>query len=196
MKDTIKKLVRLLAIILMLPFSATYWLLSLVLPGSNKDALFTAYSQLLSLLPGKTGAFLRSAFYSVVLDKVDSSAFISFGALFSQRDTQIDSGVYIGPQCNIGKCKIGQDTLLGSAVHIMSGKQQHNFEDINKPIREQGGVFSKVQIGQNCWVGNGALIMADIGDNCIVAAGSVVINDVPSMSIVGGNPAKVIKTRE
>jgi acetyltransferase-like isoleucine patch superfamily enzyme len=39
------------------------------------------------------------------------------------------------------------------------------------------------------------MIMANIGDNCIIAAGSVVINDIPEKSIVGGNPAKIIKTR-
>jgi acetyltransferase-like isoleucine patch superfamily enzyme len=195
MKNNLKQCVRVLSIVLMLPFIVTFYLLSLLIKGAGADALFTSYSQLLSLLPGKTGAFLRSGFYSTILKNVDSSVFISFAALFSQRDTEIESGVYIGPQCNIGKCKIGQDTLLGSGVHIMSGKQQHNFEDVSKPIREQGGVFTKVSIGQNCWIGNGALIMADIGNNCVVAAGSVVINDVPDMSIVAGNPAKVIKTR-
>ena len=95
-----------------------------------------------------------------------NDAHTSFAALFSQLDTELAAGVYVGPQCNIGKCSIGQDTLLGSGVHIMSGKQQHNFEDIHKPIREQGGTFSKVNIGKNCWIGNNALIMADVGDNC------------------------------
>jgi acetyltransferase-like isoleucine patch superfamily enzyme len=37
--------------------------------------------------------------------------------------------------------------------------------------------------------------MADIGDNCIVAAGSVVISAIPDNAIVGGNPAKIIKLR-
>ena len=118
---------------------------------------------------------------------------VSFLTLFSQRDTEISTGVYIGPQCNIGKCKIGRDTLLGSGVHIMSGKGQHNFDDLSKPIKEQGGIFEKVSIGQDSWIGNGALIMANIGKHCVVAAGAVVINDVDDYSIVAGNPAKVIK---
>jgi virginiamycin A acetyltransferase len=181
--------------LLMLPFTLTYFVLSLLLKGASKDALFASYSQLLSLFPGKTGAYLRSGFYSLVMQNFHPNAHTSFATLFSQLDTELCAGVYVGPQCNIGKCIIGQDTLLGSGVHIMSGKQQHSFEDATKPIREQGGVFAKVTIGQNCWIGNAALIMANVGDNCIVAAGSVVINEVPEMSIVAGNPAKVIKKR-
>jgi virginiamycin A acetyltransferase len=195
MKNFVKKIARAIATLLTLPFTLTYFILALVFNSSGKDALFASYSQVLSLFPGKTGAFLRAGFYSLVMRSFHANAHTSFATLFSQRDTEVASGIYIGPQCNIGKCKIGSDTLLGSGVHIMSGKQQHNFEDATKLIREQGGVFAKVTIGQNCWIGNGALIMANIGDNCIVAAGSVVINDVPDMSIVAGNPAKVIKTR-
>jgi acetyltransferase-like isoleucine patch superfamily enzyme len=118
---------------------------------------------------------------------------IGFATLFSQQDTEIDEGVYIGPQCNIGKCAIGKNTLLGSGVHIMSGKGQHNFSDPEKPIKDQGGVFTKVSVGENCWLGNGALVMANIGRGSVVAAGSVVIDDVPAGVIVGGNPAKVLR---
>jgi acetyltransferase-like isoleucine patch superfamily enzyme len=121
---------------------------------------------------------------------------ISFLVLLSQQDTEIASGVYIGPQSNIGKCRIGKNTLLGSGVHIMSGKNQHNIGDLDSPIKDQGGTFEKISIGQDCWVGNGALIMANIGDKCVVGAGSVVVNDVPAYSIVGGNPAKIIKKRK
>ena len=78
----------------------------------------------------------------------------------------------------------------------MSGKEQHNFSDLERPIKEQGGRFQKVRIGQNCWIGNGAMIMANIGANCIVGAGSVVSNDIPDNSIVAGNPARVIKSRD
>jgi len=195
MKNIIKRLVRFVAFIVMLPFIITFFILSLALGSANKDTLFSAFSQLLSLLPGKVGAYLRSGFYSIIMQSYNANVHTSFATLFSQVDTEIAAGVYIGPQCNIGKCYIGENTLLGSAVHIMSGKEQHNFNDIDKPIKDQGGLFAKISVGKNCWLGNGALVMANIGDDCVVAAGSVVINDVPSKSIVAGNPAKVIKTR-
>lgn len=160
------------------------------------DALFSGFSQLLSLIPGKFGSYLRAGFYRFAMQACSPDAVLSFLTLFSQRDTEIASGVYIGPQCNIGKCKIEKDVLLGSGVHIMSGKGQHNFDNLTTPIRDQGGVFSKVTIGENSWLGNGALIMANIGKNCVVAAGSVVINNVEDYAIVAGNPAKVIKMRK
>ena len=189
-KSLVKKLFFTCCAVIMLPFSLSYLLLKGIL---GKDSLLSAYSQLLSLLPGKTGSYLRAGFYRLVFTGCSPDAMISFGALFSQQDTEIECGVYIGPQCNIGKCKIGKNTLLGSGVHIMSGKGQHNFSDPTIPIKDQGGVFSKVSIGENCWVGNGALIMANVGQGCVVAAGSVVIDDVPDGVIVGGNPACLIK---
>ena len=175
---------------LMLPFTLLFFLLSLFL---NKDSLVASFSQLLSLLPGKCGVYLRAGFYRFVLKHCSPDAFIGFSTLFSHQDTSIAEGVYIGPQCNIGKCEIGTNTLLGSGVHIMSGKGQHNYSDPTRPIKDQGGVFTKVSIGENCWLGNGALVMANIGPGSIVAAGAVVVDDVPSGVIVGGNPAKVLR---
>jgi len=43
-------------------------------------------------------------------------------------------------------------------------------------------------------LGNGALVMANIGKGSVVAAGSVVVDDVPEGVIVGGNPAKILRT--
>lgn len=176
----------------MSPLTLCFYLFTVI---ANKDTLLASFSQLLSLLPGKSGCYLRAAFYRFTLTDCAPNAVISFATLFSQQDTEIAEGVYIGPQCNIGKCKIGKNTLLGSGVHIMSGKNQHNIDDPSVPIKEQGGTFTKVTIGENCWVGNGALIMADIGDNAVVAAGAVVIHAIPENAIVAGNPAKVIRQR-
>ncbi|MBJ2129617.1 acyltransferase [Alteromonas sp. IB21] len=190
MKNLIKQVFFVLCAIVMMPFTLLYFLLSFFV---NKDSTFSSFSQLLSLLPGKLGCYLRAGFYRFTMTSCAPNALIGFATLFSQKDTEIDEGVYIGPQCNIGKCAIGRNTLLGSGVHIMSGKGQHNFSDPNKPIKDQGGVFTKVSVGENCWLGNGALIMANVGKGSVVAAGSVVVDDVPDGVIVGGNPARVLK---
>ncbi len=192
MKHGIKAILFALAAIIMLPFTLTYFLLSFAL---NKDSLLSGYSQALSLIPGKIGVILRAGFYRFVFTSCSPDAVISFLVLFSQQDTEIGSGVYLGPQCNIGKCRIGNNTLLGSGVHIMSGKGQHNFDDPNTPIKDQGGVFEKVSIGENCWLGNGALVMANVGKGSVIAAGAVVTKDIPDGVIAAGNPAKVIKSR-
>lgn len=192
MKNVIKNLVYALFALVMLPFTLLFWLLAMAL---NKNAVFAAFSQVLSLLPGKTGALLRAGFYRFTAQSCHPNVLVGFGTLLSQADIVLGKSVYIGPQCNVGKCKIGDDTLLGSGVHILSGKGQHNFDDLDTPIKDQGGVFEQIEIGKDCWLGNGAIVMASVGDHSIVAAGSVVINDVPPYSIVGGNPAKVIKSR-
>lgn len=192
MRKLLKALLFVTAALIMSPLTLSFFVVRLFMKG---DSLLSGYSQLLSLLPGKAGSYLRGGFYRFVLTHYSPESVVSFLALFSQQDTEIASGVYIGPQCNIGRSSIGQDTLLGSGVHIMSGKGQHNFDDLDRPIREQGGHFEKVYIGQNCWLGNGTLVMANIGDNCIVGAGSVVTKELPPNSIAHGNPCKVIRSR-
>ncbi len=174
------------------PLFLSYRLLA---PVADPDRLLAGYSQLLSLFPGQFGNYLRKCALRYMITHCSTDALVGFGVLLSQRDTEIHQGVYIGPQCNIGRCRIEANCLLGSGVHIMSGKGQHNFEDLDTPIREQGGRFDKVTIGEDSWIGNGALVMANVGKKCVVAAGAVVISDVEDYAIVAGNPAKVIKSR-
>lgn len=190
MKSLFKFSAQYLAAFLMLPFTLMFYVYG---AATGKDEAICTLSQLLSLLPGKIGSYLRAGFYRFALKQCHPSVVIGFGTVFSQADTEIGAGTYIGPQCNIGLCNIGKDTLLGSGVHIMSGKGQHNFDDPNIAIRDQGGQFEKVSVGENCWLGNGALVMANIEDRCIIAAGAVVVNPVSTNTLVAGNPAKLIK---
>lgn len=193
MKKLIKSCVHILFSILVLPLYIIY------LIGKKlgfEDQVFSSFSQSLSLVPGLLGSYLRVAFYRMTMTHCDREIVIGFATLFSQQDTDIHHGVYIGPQCNIGKCSIQKNCLLGSGVHILSGKEQHNFTDLDTPLREQGGEFNKVVIDEDSWLGNGAIVMANVGRKCIVAAGAVVVQDVPDYAIVGGNPAKIIKMRQ
>jgi virginiamycin A acetyltransferase len=193
-KQQIKNLIRAFSFVLALPALLTYGVLNLIV--SDKDSIISSFSQFFSLIPGRLGCYMRSVFYHFTLSNCSLEVLISFSALFFQQDTEIDSGVYIGPQCNIGRSRIGKDTLLGSGVHILSGKNQHFTEDLETPIKDQGGEFQKISIGENCWIGNCAVIMADVGNHCIIGAGSVVINEIPDYAIAVGNPARVVKFRK
>ncbi len=192
MKYYIKYLSSVLAAIIVSPLTVLYKLIALFV---DKNQLFASYSQFLSLFPGKISSYIRIGFYRYVMTKCDPECFISFATIFSQVDTEIESGTYIGPQCNIGMCKIEKNCLIGSGVHILSGKNQHSYEDVSNPIKDQGGKFEKITIGEDTWIGNGVILMANVGKKCVIAAGSVVVSDVHNFSVVGGNPAKRIKNR-
>ena len=95
-----------------------------------------------------------------------------------------------------GKIVIGDNTIFGPGVSIHA--ENHNFSDLNVPIRRQGATRKGITIGSDCWIGSKAVILdgVNIGNHVIVAAGAVVTKDVPDYAIVGGVPAKVIKIRE
>jgi acetyltransferase-like isoleucine patch superfamily enzyme len=96
--------------------------------------------------------------------------------------------------------------MFAHDVIILSGGEHDLSKVTCYPIR---GVFHKMRgdfvsaskgpviIGNDVWVGAGAIILSgvSIGDGAIVAAGAVVTKDVPAYSIVGGNPARLIRFR-
>ena len=94
-----------------------------------------------------------------------------------------------------GGVEIGDDTIFGNFVSLHS--ENHNYHDKNIPIRLQGVTRKGIKIGKDCWIGSKATILdgSIIGDGCIVAAGAVVRGVIPPYSIVGGVPAKIIKSR-
>ena len=159
------------------------------------DQPFQGCSQLLSLVPGIPGNYLRQQFYRLALAQCGDDCCIEFATRLNQRGIEIGHRVYIGSNCCIGLCRIEDDVMLGSNVDIISGRNQHHFDRLDIPMREQGGDLQKIVIGSDSWLGNSAVVSASIGMKSIVAAGSVVISDVAPYSIVGGNPAKLIKSR-
>lgn len=93
----------------------------------------------------------------------------------------------------IGPIQIGNQVILAQNV-VLSGLN-HNYEDIELPIRAQGVKTLPIIIEDECWIGANSIITAGvhIGKHSIVAGGSVVTKSVPPYSIVGGNPARLIK---
>lgn len=94
-----------------------------------------------------------------------------------------------------GKVEIGSNTIFGPGVSIHS--ENHNFENVEKPIRLQGATRKGVKIGEDCWIGSKVTILdgVNIGNHAIIAAGAVVNKDIPDYAIAGGVPAKIIKMR-
>jgi acetyltransferase-like isoleucine patch superfamily enzyme len=93
----------------------------------------------------------------------------------------------------IGPVTIGNDVIL--AQHVVMSGLNHGYEDVTIPIKDQKCTVKPIRIEDECWIGANAVITSGvtIGKHSVVAAGSVVTKDVPPFSIVGGNPAKVLK---
>jgi acetyltransferase-like isoleucine patch superfamily enzyme len=178
------------------PLVAAYRAQRAITPSSHADLVIQSWSQVLSLVPGLTGQFLRRAFYREAFLACHEHSCINWGTVFSSDQVHIDEGVYIGARCMLGRAHLEPHVTIGSNVDVLSGKKQHAFDDPTMPIQQQGGTYETVRIGANSWIGNGAVVMADIGRGAIVAAGSVVVHPVPDMAIVAGNPARVIRMRE
>lgn len=93
----------------------------------------------------------------------------------------------------IGPVTIGNDIRL--AQNITLSGLNHNYQDINIPIHQQGVSTAPIRIEDNTWIGANVVVLAGItvGKHSIVAAGSIVTKDVPPYSVAVGNPARIVK---
>ena len=110
-------------------------------------------------------------------------------------DVVIGDYTRIGLHCTvIGPVTIGNNVNLAQGITVSA--LNHNFEDTRLRIDEQGVNTSEIVIDDDVWIGANAVITAGvhIGRHSVVAAGAVVTKDVPEYSVVGGVPAKVIRT--
>ncbi|WP_010650240.1 maltose acetyltransferase domain-containing protein [Oceanobacillus massiliensis] len=95
---------------------------------------------------------------------------------------------------DVCQVKIGDNCFMAPGVHIYTATHPLNPEKRNAGI-EYG---KPVLIGDNVWIGGGAIINpgVTIGSNAVIASGAVVTKDVPQNTVVGGNPARIIKEVE
>jgi len=122
---------------------------------------------------------------------IESKAVISFHKV----DIGNNSG--IGLNARIGSVKIGDNVMMGPDVIILS--LNHKYDRVDIPMRFQGKAEEKpVVIENDVWIGARVIILpgAHIGTGSIIGAGAVVTRDVPSYSVVAGNPAQVVRTRD
>ncbi|HEX6430687.1 MAG TPA: DapH/DapD/GlmU-related protein [Niastella sp.] len=137
---------------------------------------------------------IRDRLSEIIGKKVDDSTtvfapfYTNFG-LF----TQIGKHVFINHACSfldMGGITIEDDVLLGPKVNLIT--ENHPLD----PSNRRALICKPIVIKRNAWIGAAATILpgVTIGENAVVAAGAVVTTDVPANTVVGGVPAKIIKS--
>lgn len=192
MKRTLKRLGQIISLTLTSPAGFACWVEQ---KGNRKaERVFGFFSQLFALVPGLPGVYLRIAFYRWTLDACSLESAIGFGSVVSHRTTEIGPNVYIGSYALIGSSRIGVACLIGSRVSLLSGGWLHTRDLHGMWTPTEHSKMQQIVIGDHVWIGEGAVVMADVGAGAMVAAGSVVSSDVKPDVIVGGNPARFVRT--
>ena len=174
-------------------------------------------------IPGRTGTHIRRLIWSPRLGAVGSATFWGSGTVIEGAsgirvgdrfacgrgcsldaagggsikigdDVSLNAGVQINASVG-GTIEIGNDTLIGPLTIVRA--VNHRFDDPASPIKTQGHEARRIFIGRDVWLGAGVIVLpgVSIGDGAIVAAGAVVTKDVPTLAVVGGTPARLLRKR-
>lgn len=146
-----------------------------------------------------------SAFGKGELSIGDGSGIGSFSKLVvSANLADAGAGIKLGRNVGMGEfaylggaggLEIGDDCIIGQ--YFSCHPENHHFADISTPIRLQGVERKGIRIGRNCWIGAKVTVLdgVEIGDDCVIAAGAVVTKSMPAGSVIGGVPARIIRSR-
>lgn len=141
---------------------------------------------------------LRRSVCQHIFLKTGKGVNIEHGVFFGS-GSEIELGDYSGLGLNArlsGPIRLGRHVMMGPEVMIYTAN--HETKDPSVPMMFQGDAPPKpVVVEDDVWIGARVIILpgVHIGKGAIIAAGSVVTKDVATMTVVGGNPAKLIKHR-
>jgi len=139
-------------------------------------------------------AKIRDIFSELIGKKVDDTFFIipPFYTDFGE-NINIGKNVFVNHACTFmdrGGITLEDNVLIGPKVNLITTNHPLN------PSERRATISHPIVIRKNAWIGAAATILpgVTIGENSVVASGAVVSKDVPPNTIVGGVPAKIIKT--
>ncbi len=137
---------------------------------------------------------INSVFSELIGKKVDDTFFLipPFYSDFGE-NISIGKNVFVNHACTFmdrGGITLEDNVLIGPKVNLVTTNHPVN------PAERRATISQPIVIKKGAWIGVGATILpgVTVGENSIVAAGAIVSKDVPDNSIVGGVPAKFIKS--
>lgn len=159
-----------------------------------RDASYVTKELLIQMNNSSNPAEVRSLLSQITGTEIDESVAI-FTPLYINygKHTRIGRNVFINFDCtflDLGGITIEDNVLIGPKVSLLS--EGHPLS----PESRQSLVPEHIHIKKNAWIGANATILPGVivGENSVVAAGAVVSKNVPDNTVVGGVPAKIIKT--
>lgn len=122
-----------------------------------------------------------------------------YGDRHFQPSIRFGDDVSLQQFCHIviaSKLEIGRDTTISSNVFITDSDHEHEAIGVN--VLQQPLTIRRTTIGQNCFIGVGARILAGthLGNHCVVAANAVVRGTFPDYCVIAGIPGKIVKRRD
>lgn len=159
-----------------------------------REASFATKNLLIQLNNSADPAEIRDFLGQITASEIHESVaiftpiYINYG-----KNTKIGKNVFINFDCvflDLGGITIEDGVLIAPKVSLLS--EGHPLS----PNERHSLVPGHIHIKKNAWIGAGATILSGvtIGENAVVAAGAVVSKDVPANSVVGGIPAKTIRS--
>jgi acetyltransferase-like isoleucine patch superfamily enzyme len=138
---------------------------------------------------------VRALFSELIGKQVDDS-FLLIPPFYTTGgpDIRVGRNVFVNQNCtfyDLGGLDIADDVLIGPNVSLITSG--HPLE----PSRRRAFTVAKpIVIERNVWIAAGATIIGGVtvGENSVVAAGAVVTKSVPPNMLVGGNPARIIRS--
>lgn len=169
-----------------------------------RAASYVTYHAVASRLPrsfapgGSIGRRLRAATAARMVDRAGQDINVESGAYFGS-----GKGLVIGDRSGIGidadihgPVTIGNDVMMGPRCTILT--RNHRIDDVTVPMNTQAfAEYQPVTIEDDVWIGANVTIMPGVrvGTGSVIAAGAVVVRDVEPFAIVGGVPARLIRSR-
>jgi len=135
---------------------------------------------------------------------IGAGALVECGTHFHCNDEGPGLRIVVGERCFVGqncffsagdRIEIRRDCVIGASCNFLAAG--HRYDDPTCAVARAAVVsYGPMVLGANAWIGVGATLLGgiEVGFGSIVAAGSLLRMSVPPLSLVAGNPARVVKT--